>query len=497
MRITESLRKAWPIAMSVGLYSLAFPPANLGLLVFVALVPWFLSLQRCNGKEAFRSGLLFGALFWTYQMFWLVPFVGRWTHSVVTGAIPWLLCPPIGMWYFGLLGWLVHRSFATKRAWLAPIAWAGIEVLRAYFPLLAFPWGFLATPLWVLPPLIQGASFGQIFLVSSWVCAANLILTALFAGKAKQPFIAKRQLVQLGIVALAFLFLSLGRYQQLTTGTSKRIVVGQTGVDLAFGDKRMEQMLLASSTASIFDQAKQFNADLLILPEGLTRGGDGLPPSTPFGGDPPIPTIFGGQRGSSPTYQTAYAFDGHWQYADKTRLVIFGEYVPYRDYLPFLQSFDLPGGDLKPGDEIKTLEVNGIRVAPIVCFEELFPNIPQTQTTQGAQLLAVISVDDWFMGTMAPEQLASGCVWRAVENGLPMFRAASTGLSFACDARGNVIGRLPIGGAGVLRFDTKIPAASDAFPYRWVYPLIGLASILMLIIDAVFSRFRRPTASSR
>lgn len=488
MRISRSILKAWPAALSAVLYSLAFSPFNLGLLVFVALVPWFLSLKKSTPWGAFRSGLTFGALFWTYQMFWLMPFVGRWVHSYLLGSVPWLLCPPVGMWYFGFLGWLVQRCYASRRLWMIPLLWAGVEVIRAYFPMLAFPWGLLAAPLWFLPPIIQGASMGQIFLVSSWVALINVIAAVLLGDKSEVTPSSKRQVLQMTIVAVAFLFLSLGRYQQATPGEMRKITIGQTGVDLAFGDKRTEFSQLRAACQTQFKRAVEFGADLLILPEGLARGGDELPPNTPFGMTPPLPVLFGGQRGTGPTYQTAYSYDGEWQYEDKTRLVVFGEYVPYREHLPFLKAFDLPGGDLQPGNEIKVLKIGQLKVAPVVCFEELFPNIPNLQAQMGAQMLAVISVDDWFVGTPAPEQLASSCVWRAVENGLPMFRSASTGSSYACDARGNVLARAPLGGLQTLNIETRIPNESDAFPYRWVYPLLGLASVAWIVLEAVARR---------
>jgi len=465
--------------LSAVLYGLAFPPANAGLLVFVALVPWLVQLRTVDGKAAFKTGLWFGVLFWTYQMIWLQPFVGRWTDSAVMGAIPWLLCAPVGMWYFGFAGWLMQRSMRMGMWWLIPLVWAGVEVIRAYFPVLAYPWGLLAHPLWFLPPLIQGASYGQIFAVSAWVMLVNVLVVMLVLPKQEKK---KRQTLQLSIVAIAFLFLSLGRYQLRQEGQPLKVAVGQPGVDLAFGNPHTVRSDIRLSVGALLSEAESQGAALLVLPEGLTSGSDTIPQMLPFP-LPKIPTLFGGQRGRRPSYQSAYAFNGSsWDYADKTRLVVFGEFVPGREYLPFLQSFHLPSGDLQAGSVIKLLDLGVAKVGPVICFEELFPYIPEKQAEMGAQLIAVISVDDWFMGTPAPDQLASACVWRAVENGLPMVRSASIGYSFVCDGRGNVLARAEPRRRELLTTTLALPEKSDAFPYRWVFPYVGLLAVGFAIV---------------
>lgn len=482
-RRAEWMARAWPPVLSVVLYSVAFPPLDLGLVILVALVPWLNQLREATPRQAWRSGILFGALFWLYQMVWIMPFVGRWA-SFEWALLPWLLCPVVGCWYFAVTGWLLQRCFASGSLWLIPLIWAGIEAIRSYVPLLAYPWGLAATPLWIVPQLIQSAAFGTIFLVSAWVVLVNVIVANLLVKSDRRPTLT------LGSIALAVMALSLGRYFQPTTGEKRRIAIGQPGVDMAFLTPDEQQRRLAKVVPELADEALLAGAALLILPEGLAPGGDGLPPNTPFGGQPPLPTVLGGQRGSSPAYQSAFGFDGErWTYTDKIRLVIFGEYVPARDYFPFLEDFRLPSGDFVPGDRHRALDVGGLKVGPMICFEAMFPNIAQAQADNGAQLLVTLSNDDWFMGTGAPEQLRIGSIFRAAESGLPLARSGSQGRTTAIDARGRIVAEAPYRERRLLVVDLEVPPRSDTLAYRWVFPWIaGLSTLIPL--------FRRGTSRS-
>lgn len=449
----------------------AFPPFNLALLVFVALVPWLISLKSTDPKGALRSGLTFGFLFWLGQAYFVVPFVHRWTGSSGLALVPWLLMAVVGMTYFALAAWAIQRCWANDRVWLIPLVWAAIEAGRASLPGLGFPWGLLATPLSVVPEIIQSAAVGTIYLVSAGVCLANLAVAQMLSGG------PPRQVLRMASVVLALGLLSLVRWGQPIEGQRKVVTIAQPGVDMAFGDPTQEPAKLADAVGRAFGSAALQGSDLVVLPEGLTSGGDSMPPATPFRipADAP-PVLFGGQRGSGPVYQSAFAYDGDWEVVDKTRLVAFGEYVPFREKLPFLQAFNLPGADLVPGERVGLVELGGLEIGPVICFEALFHDVAQQQSRLGARLLAVMSIDDWYMDSRAHEQLLAASVFRAVENQLPVVRSASLGISASIDARGNIRGRAPEKQWAALRAEVIVPESSEAPIYRGLFPwLCGLA----------------------
>ncbi|MFY9233904.1 MAG: apolipoprotein N-acyltransferase [Fimbriimonadaceae bacterium] len=478
------LLKGWPAALSALLMLAAFPPLNLGLLAFAALAPWFISLRGTSGWGAFRSGYLFGFLFQLGQLWFMQPLISGWTKSFAMGIGPWVLGSAGTALFFAMFAVLARQCWRLQAPWAIALVWAGIEVFRSYIPFLGFPFGLAATPLWQYAPIIQTAHYGTIYLVSAWVALANVVL-ALFL--AKEPAAKLRTPL---LVCFLIFSLSLVRYTVQPQGTKKVIIAGQLGVNLGFVEPGY-QLKVQAAVESLFERAKIQGASLLVLPEGTAQSDGEIPPNLLF--DYPrtgLPFVLGGQRGVKPRYQSAYAYDGRWQFADKTKLVIFGEYVPGRDWIPFLNSFNLPGGDLTPGDKVGTYDVGDIRVGPMLCFEGLFADLAIQHARNGAQLLAILSIDDWFMGTNAPEQLKAASVFRAIEAGVPLIRAASLGYTLAVDARGHILSEAPLREFFALRAELTIPDKPDLFPWIDVFPWVAIGSCVVVPVVAQWKQRR-------
>lgn len=478
-----SLVKAWPAGASVLLLLAAFPPFNLGLLVFVALVPWLVSLRKAEGWAAVRSGFLFGFLYMLGQLLWLQPLTSRWTGSAALSFVPLLLGPLVVAPFFAFGAWLIAFCWRKNWPWLVPIVWSGIEILRSFFPGLAFPWGLVATPLYPFAPVLQLAWFGTIYLVSAWVVLAGVVASQLMAG---EKFMAIRGLF-FGFLILTFV--STSRYSAVPSGTKTVVTVGQLGIDLAFGDPDANRRDIGLIVDQFQLAAQMQGSKLLVLPEGLVRGESAMPPSVPFQIEGSVPILFGGQRGTEKRFQSAYAYDGEWRFVDKTRLVVFGEYVPGRDWLPFLDSFKLPEGDLHPGENVLPIQVGDLKVGPLLCFEGLFPDVALKQAENGVQLLAVMALDDWYFGTAAPEQLMAASVFRAIETGLPLVRAAPLGYSMAVEPNGVIVSQAPPGKSVPMRVELSIPAKPDAFAASGLY--LFAAPVVCFILSGVAWRDRR------
>ncbi|MCL6623942.1 MAG: hypothetical protein K6T17_04885, partial [Fimbriimonadales bacterium] len=203
-----------------------------------------------------------------------------------------------------------------------------------------------------------------------------------------------------------------------------------------------------------------------------------------------IPLILGAQRREGDDYyQSAFAYTSsppRWFYADKVRLVIFGEYVPFREYLPFLSAFRLPAGDLTPGERVGTVEVKNTRVGALLCFEALFEEVARAQARQGAKALAVLSLDDWYQGTGAVEMLKSASVLRAVENRLPVVRSAPLGVTMIVDPYGRVLASAPLGIPTLI--SASIPLQeSPPLVLREIFPY----GVLTFFLVYLFLPFRR------
>lgn len=482
----ERIVNAGPIAVSAALLLLAFPPFNLGFLVFAALVPWLLSLREANPKQGFRSGITFGILYMGGQFVFLVQFVERWTGSLPLALIPAVLAALISSLFFGAVGTLIATCWSRGWVWAIPFVWTGMELVRSFLPGLEFPWGLIHTPLWPYPYLIQLAWFGTAYLISIALVMANVVIALMML---KEPFSKIRPL----LIPTAVLFVGASmRAGAPMSGEAAYISVGQPAVDMAYTPEPQQTQQVGEAVSWIIERARAHESRLLVLPEGLVNAGDGLPPATPFQVPTDMTILFGGARGSDKVYQAAYGFDGKWSYADKRRLVVFGEYVPFRNQLPFLQHFNMPAGDISPGRTTEALTLGGIKVGPLICFEGLFADVAYDQVRNGAQLLTVMSIDDWYLGSNAPDQLAAASVFRAIESGLPLVRSASLGHTLAVDPRGNVIARARLKERDVLRVDVLIPEKPDTFAGIWIAPLIALLSVVLVPLAAW--RFRAPAS---
>lgn len=459
----------WPPVASALLALGCFPPLNLGLVAFAAWVPWLLQLRTADGRTAFRTGLAFGFVFLLGQMAWLPVLTRNWTGSLSLALVPWLLAALVGQFYFGLAGWLMARSYRVGLL-AVPVAWAGVEVLRSYVPVLAFPWGLAGFPLWPYPVLIQHAHFGTIVLVGAWVLLANVLFTELLAKT--HPMRLRTPV----LIWVLLLLVSWVRFGVPVQGRTVAVTIGQPGVNLAFTDDSTEERVRAAILDLLAMAALQRSA-FTVLPEGLVRVPTLGEPSVEFAQPGLPPVLFGAQRGNGPVYQSAFAYDGRWSIADKTRLVVFGEFVPGRDWIPYIDRFRLPSGDITAGEKLSQVNLAGTKVGPLLCFEGLFWDLADRHARAGAQMLAILAIDDWYIGTPAPDQLAANAVWRAVESGLPTVRAATLGWSMAIDPRGRILARAPFGQRTALRVELVTPQSSEFNPLRAVLPWLFLAAL--------------------
>jgi apolipoprotein N-acyltransferase len=114
--------------------------------------------------------------------------------------------------------------------------------------------------------------------------------------------------------------------------------------------------------------------------------------------------------------------------SDKVHLVPFGEYVPLKRFLPFLDKLVVGIGDVSAG-VINPLPMDGHRLGVLVCYEAIFPELARESVRQGSDLLVNVTNDAWFGNSSAPWQHLAMVRFRAVENRVWIARAANTGIS--------------------------------------------------------------------
>ncbi len=176
--------------------------------------------------------------------------------------------------------------------------------------------------------------------------------------------------------------------------------------------------------------------------------------------------------------------------ADKFHLVPLGEYVPLRRVFPFLSKVTPGSEDFTAGPGARTLKLPGLPPAgALICYEVIFPGRVVDPDNRPQWLLNVTN-DAWFGTSSGPYQHFTSARIRAVEEGLPLVRAANTGISGLIDPYGRVLDLIPLGHHGV--HDVPLPAALPGLtPYARFGDWTLVAQLLLAAAAAALLRVRR------
>lgn len=178
-------------------------------------------------------------------------------------------------------------------------------------------------------------------------------------------------------------------------------------------------------------------------------------------------------------YNSVYALDSEnvLDVYQKHHLVPFGEYVPLRNVLPLDKispgAFDYSPG---PGPQTVALE-NWPPYSPLVCYEAIFANEAVAKDQRRPKWLVNVTNDAWFGDSSGPYQHLHMTRFRAVEQGLPLVRAANTGISAVIDPYGQVVEKLPLNQSGAIRarLPQALPPTLYYFIGDWSYVILLLA----------------------
>jgi apolipoprotein N-acyltransferase len=197
------------------------------------------------------------------------------------------------------------------------------------------------------------------------------------------------------------------------------------------------------------------------------------------------------RQGEIDFYNSAYHIgpDGGEERYDKVILVPFGEYVPFSRFLPFLARL-VPGeGEFATGGLQKPFHTPS-KAGTLICFEVTFPHLSRRQVGQGAQILVNITNDGWFGSTWGPYQHLAVSAVRAAENGVPVIRAANTGISAVFDARGRLVTSIGLLERGFITSEISVGGPGTIYTKtgNWI---IYLAVVMIFMQSLLNLRNRR------
>ena len=491
------------VAGAVGF--LLFPAPNLGVLAWVAFVPLLLLLRAAGSRrEAMLRGWFGGFGFVCSTLYWLVPnLIYFFPLAVALVALLWLP--------WGLLVWMALRPdqpiaggttpdqqpvalsrplgppgpLGWKRALLAlaavPSGWVLIEVVRSWKPF-GGPWSLLGASQWNHPSELGLASIGGAWLLSFAIMLVNMCIVLIIAARIS----VKAAAALLGAAAVAGGPIWFATHPLPPATRHLNVALVQPGV---IHDPQARDEEGIAITRAL--QGKQVG----LVVWGESSANDGLTADTADSRqitalaaelDAPIlvnanTTVPGGNLEKVSYLYTAAGIEG--QYA-KTRLVLFGEYIPFRGELGWLTGMTKAAGtNLVPGNGLTVFTAGGVNIGPLICFESAFPDMSRTEVDHGAQIMAYQSEDTTFQGSWEPAQHAALAAVRSAETGRPAVQASLAGVSAAFDAQGRELAWLSKDDVGSVVADVPLQAADTPYDrYGNYVPMVcaGLAVLTVL-----------------
>jgi apolipoprotein N-acyltransferase len=471
---------------------LSFPAANLEFLAWFGLVPGLALIVRSpTAREGGVRAWWLGAGYLIAALYWMTPEIGPAVLLVATGAgvlwVPFgaaaaaLLRPPV-TWPRGLAALVV-----------VPSCWLLTEWLRSW-QALGGPWAVYGVSQWQHPAVLALAAVGGVWLISFTLVMANVAIVLVIGSLPRLGAAARSGPWRPGLAVLG-----------VAAGLAS-VGAGPLAFALTPANPAVREVTVALVQPGMINDANLRAHASEALTAELSRGGTlgGVRPDLIVWGESSIADdiTLPKYRGPLSQIEALSARDGgdilinqdttppgkgHEKWAVlvspagikgiyvKTRLVPFGEYIPFRQQLGWLTRISrAAGSNMLPGTGAHLLQATDrtgkpLPIGVLICFESAFPDMSRVDTDQGAQLIVYQSATSTFQGTWGPDQHASLGAVRAAETGRPVVQAALTGVTAAFEARGRLLAWMGQSSHGVVTLRIGLPAASA----RTIYDQLG------------------------
>ncbi len=474
-------------ALTVIFFCALFPPVSLWWLGYVALVPWLILVLRTSTKAQLILSYIIGLIIFLINVHWIRPIT---LPGYISMCLYFALYWPLA----GLLIQQLHRNFHLPVIASAPIGWVICEYIRSLGPL-GFQWFYLGHSQVSVPVMIQIADIAGVYAVSFVLVLVNVAIAGFIASINNSSLVARS--VRTGILAMALIsatfFYGQWRLHQHTITIGPKLAVVQEDFPM-FVDKDipgLTESLMAYLTLSI-NAAEHEHPDMIIWPETcipISINPEFLHAKTDdesLKSEQAVATdvvdmlgkhcresnamlILGalskrinppGHYPAIDKYNSALIFNRKGKYVgryDKIRLVLFGEYVPFRYTIPrlywFLNENMTPYGkngfeySLTPGTKLKRFSMTAggrkYNFAIAICYEDTMADliadfVAPINGKKQIDFLVNISNDGWFNHSAELPEHLDIARFRAVENRISIARAVNTGISAIITPNGKI-----------------------------------------------------------
>lgn len=171
----------------------------------------------------------------------------------------------------------------------------------------------------------------------------------------------------------------------------------------------------------------------------------------------------------------------------KNYLLIFGEYIPFADKIPWIYDILPEAGSLTPGTEIVTMPFRGFQIGPIICYEDILPRFVLKLSKLSPNVFINITNDAWFGKTSEPMLHLALAMMRTVEHRKWLVRSTNTGVSAFVDANGRLLQKTSIYEPEILRQSVSMMPASRTI-YSYIGDILGWIATLWLAFLIVLRR---------
>jgi apolipoprotein N-acyltransferase len=488
--------------------ALSFPGFDWTMLAWIAWVPFFYALWPvrtirgvCSRFALMGAGFFLTLLYWFLAMHpltWLG--FSEWSSmGVVTfayaGASALMLLQLLGVGLVIGVYFKVRPKRDGVTVLMLALAWVVFEWLISLGPF-GFTWSNLALTQtrWLLP--IQTLDLVGPFPFAGLLVGFNAALALAIHTHGKEPWRSRPLWIA---SALVMLNLGYGAWRLMQPSPEATIDVQLVQGNLAGSEKWLQGPERISRALERYERLSQsaHGPGLTIWPETAVPTYLRNEPSTLArlenrARDTQRSMMFGTMdwEGRQPNIKlfnavAAIDHDGRLLGFDyKRHLVPYGEYVPFRQWMPnFLMQMNIVGLDFYPGVAPKVFDFPFAKVGTGVCYDGIFPDAIPPAVRAGAELIVLVTNDAWYKDTAAPRVLNAHAVLRAIENRRWICRAATTGISSIIDAHGRVLAATPLYQEVVLNGRVAKMSGHSLFVLwgDWLSPLcLGLFMLLLL-----------------
>lgn len=519
--LTWGWKRAGIALLAGALSALAMAPFNAWPVLFLtfSVAVWLIdgaAAGRWRGVPAAAwSGFWFGLGYFVPGLYWI-----GYAFFVDADTFAWLtpfavLGLPAYLALFTAFGFALARLIWPRgitRVLALAVSLTISEWLRGHV-LTGFPWNTFGYALSEPLALAQTGSlvglWGMTFLAVAIFASPAVLIDGFSRGR--KPWLAPVTALVVLAAMLAFgaVRLSLSP-TTMVDGVKLRIMQPDLQQDAKFNYSAkaavMQKYLTLSDRSSGPHSTGVSDATILIWPESafpffLTREADAmaqiadlLPKGTVLiTGSVRAPDLPAGVR-ITRAYNSIYLIDHDGSVLsvyDKLHLVPFGEYLPFQEWMEQLgfQNLTKVVGGFIPGTIRKPLDVpNAPRALPLICYEAIFPGNLGNRDDRPGWIINVTN-DGWFGISTGPYQHLQQARMRSIEEGLPLVRAANTGISAVIDPVGRIVARLSLGIEGVL--DAGLPAAIAPTIYARVGNIPAAVIVIVAFAIVLQRRFVR------